>query len=157
MIKERLPKSYDFKIVLAAKMTKYTKRTMKKTRAYIQDCLQKGKTPFIEELALKFGVSDRTVYNWAHGVGKHEEFTELYEILKTVQKLDIKKRSLVGEYENPIAKLILSAEHNVVERYKKEVSGVDGEPIQVESNVTPEARKQYAEEITKIFENMNSK
>lgn len=147
----------DLKISMPGRPTKYTSRTIGKTRAFIKKCLDEGRTPFVEELALEFGVSDRTLYNWAHPAdGIDNEFSEIYEILKTVQKLDIKKKSLLGKYESPIAKLILSAEHNVVERVKKEVTGEDGKAIQVESNMTIEERKQYSGALTKLFEKIYS-
>jgi hypothetical protein len=139
------------KIVLAGKPSAYGKKMYLKMRKYIKDCIDAGKTPWIEGFALSVGVSDRTVYNWSQAEG-NEKFKEIYDLLKTVQKLDIKEKSLEGVYENPIAKIILSAEHNLVERVKTEHSGVDGEPIKVESSLSAEERKEYSEMITKFFE-----
>jgi MoxR-like ATPase len=142
---------------LAKNASKYTKKVPSKTKTYLRECIKQGKTPFLEELALRFGVSDRTLYNWAYPKdGSENEFTKLYELLKTIQKLDIKKKALIGTYENPIAKIILSAEHNLVERVRKEVTGADGEPMRVESSLSPEQRKRWSEEVTKLVEKMQS-
>ena len=147
----------SLKLIFIGKTTKYTHRTIPKTRAFIQKCIKEDRTPFLEELALELGVSGKTLYNWAYPKdGIANEFTEIYDLLQTVQKLDIKRKALVGKYESPIAKLILSAEHNVVERIKKEVTGNEGEAIQVESKLSPEARKEYSDQITKIFEKIYS-
>lgn len=146
----------DLKINMPNRTTKYTSRTIGRTRAFIKKCVDEGRTPFAEELALELGVSGRTINNWANDEHK-QDFGEIYQILKTVQKLDIKKKALLGLYENPIAKLILSAEHNVVERQKKEVTGEDGGAIKVERAMTPEDREIYSDEITKLFEKINSK
>lgn len=148
----------DLKISMPKRATKFNSRTVGRTRAFIKRCIDEGKTPFVEELALELGVSDRTLYNWAHPKdGIENDFTETYEILKTVQKLDIKKKALLGKYESPIAKLILSAEHNVVERFKKEVTGEDGGAVKVETALSAAQRKEYADQITKLFEKINSK
>lgn len=148
----------DLQISLPKRPTKYTFRTPLKTREYIKRCIENGKTPFAEELALELGVSGRTLRNWAHPAdGSTTGFTEIYEILMTVQKLDIKKKALLGKYESPIAKMILSAEHDVVERFKKEVTGEDGGAIKLESSISPEQRKEISDEITKIYEKVYSK
>jgi hypothetical protein len=148
----------DLKIEMPGRPTKFTSRTPGKCRAYIKKCIEEGRTPFAEEFALELGVSSRTLRNWAHpSDGSSTPFTEIYDILMTVQKLDIKKKGLLGKYETPIAKLLLSAEHDVVERIKKEVTGADGDALHVETALSPEDRKKLAEEITKAVENINSK
>ena len=144
-------------IVLAGRKSTYNARgVIGKMRKYLNECIQKRKTPFAEDFALRLGVSFVTLWKWAHDDTK-PEFAEWYEILMTVQKYDLKKKSLTGEYVSRIANLLLSAEHNVVERVKKEVSGEDGRPIEVEQKLSPEDRKLYSEEITKIFEKIYSK
>jgi hypothetical protein len=145
------------KIVMASRRVKYTDRgVIGKMRKYLNECIQKRKTPFVEDFALRLGVSYRTLLNWSKDEDK-PNFSEWYEILNTIQKYDLKKKSLSGEYVSRIANLLLSAEHNVVERVKKEVTGEGGSPIQVESTLSPEARKTYSDEITKIFEKIYSK
>lgn len=148
----------DLKIKMPGRPSKYTSRVIGKTRAFLKKCIDTNRTPFIEALALEFGVSDRTLYNWAHPKdGIDNEFTEIYEILKTIQKLDLKQKGLLGIYENPVVKMLLSAEHNVVERIKKEVSGEDGDSIKVEHQLSPEDRKTFSDEITQMFEKFYSK
>jgi hypothetical protein len=58
---------------------------------------------------------------------------------------------------SPIARLLLSAEHNVVEKVKQEVTGEDGKPVEIEEKLSPEDRKFYSDQITKIFEKIYSK
>lgn len=148
----------DLKITMPGRPTKFSTRTVGKARAYVKKCIDEGRTPFAEEFALQLGVSGRTLRNWAHPAdGSETKFGEIYDVMMTVQKLDIKKKALLGKYESPIAKLLLSAEHDVVERFKKEVTGKDGESIKVETAMTPAQRAEAAKAITKVFEDMNSK
>jgi len=148
----------DLKIQMPGRPTKFTSRTPGKAREYLKQCVEQSKTPFAEEFALQLGVSGRTLRNWAHPAdGSTTDFTEIYDILMTVQKLDIKKKALLGKYESPIAKLLLSAEHDVVERFKKEVTGTDGDPIKVEQSLSAEQLKDYQKTITDIFEKIYSK
>lgn len=134
------------------------KETPKKVQAYVDKCIVEGKTPFIEEVALLFGVSEQTITRWAYPIdGSVSSFAETYQILLTVQKLDLKKKSLSGVYVSAIGRLLLSADHGVVERVRKEVTGEDGDPIKVESSLPPEQFKEYSGTITKMFEKIYSK
>ena len=145
------------KIEYAGRPSLYSKRkTNEKLRKYIRKCIEKRVPPFLEEFALSLGVSASTLKDWAKDETK-PEFAEMYEILLTVQKLDLKRRSLSGEYMSPIAKLLLSAEHNVVEKIKQEVTGEDGKPVEVQQVIPPEDRKTYGKLIKNIFEKIYSK
>lgn len=160
--KEKLPARMAFpplpeKLEYAGRTSTYSKRkTIEKMRKYIRKCIDKGVPPFLEEFALSLGVSYDTLRNWSLDDTK-PEFAEMYHILLTVQKLDLKRRSLSGEYMSPIARLLLSAEHNVVEKVKQEVTGEDGKPLEIEEKLSPEDRKFYSGQITKIFEKIYSK
>lgn len=145
------------KFVFAGRPSTYSKRkTVERMRKYIRKCIDKRQTPFLEEFALSIGVSYDTIRRWSLDDTK-PEFAEMYQVLLTVQKVDLKKKSLTGEYVSPIAKLILSAEHNVVERVKQEVTGEDGKPLEIEEKLSPEDRKFYSDQITKIFNKIYSK
>lgn len=155
-IKIELP--IEDKIELAKKqITKYSPRhTIERMRNYLRECIDKRKTPFSEEFALKLGVSERTIRNWANDEDK-PEFSEWYEILKTIQKLDLKRKSLSGVYISRIGNLLLSADHGIVETVKREIGGMDGNPIEVTQTLSPEDRKAYSDQITKMFEKIYSK
>lgn len=145
------------KISLSGRPSKYSERgVVGKIKKYIRSCIDKRKTPYGEEFALKLGVSYRTLCNWAEDEDK-KKFGEWFEILKTIQRLDLKRKSLTGEYVSPIAKILLSAEHDVTEKIKEEVSGKDGKPVEIEQKMSPEDRKAYAATITKIFDKIYSK
>jgi len=138
----------------AGRPTKYTDReSPKQLREYLRECANAKKTPFIEEFALKIGVDERTAKAW---VGKHTKFENEYNKLLTMQKFDLKRRALSGEYVPKIAELLLSAEHDVVMRIKKEVGNLDGKPLQVEQTLSPSQIKEYSETITGIFEKIYS-
>jgi hypothetical protein len=117
----------------------------------LQFCVDNDETPFIEELALRLGVWDDTMRHWEEHEDK-ADFMAVMKRLRSVQKLDIKRKSLKGKYVSKIATLILAAEHNVVPVYRKEVSGIDGKPIEVEQKLSPEQEKFLSEGITKLFE-----
>lgn len=74
------------------------------------------------------------MHEWA---SKHPEFSDSLEKLKKLQKSVLVQKSLSGEYNSTIAKLILSANHDMVE--KKEIDHTTaGEPIQGFNYVAPD-------------------
>lgn len=149
--------SFKGKIVLAKRRSKYTSRgVITKLKKYLRKCIEKQETPFVEHFALLLGVSDRTLYNWSIDKEK-PEFHEWYAILKTIQKLDLKRKALSGLAVSKIASLILSAEHNVVERVKREIANEDGKPFVIEQALSPEDRKRYSKKITELFNEIYSK
>ena len=129
--------------------TKYSFEVIKATEEYLSLCSEKKETPFYEELALKLGVGVDTMRIWAD---KYEEFKIPYRQLKEFQKLDIKRKGLKGQYASRMAALLLSAEHDVVPVMRKEVSGVDGKAIEVESKLSPEQEKKISDGIVKLVE-----
>jgi len=88
--------------------------------------------PTIEGLAEVFEVTVSTVKNWGNDEDK-PEFLAALEILKGNQKRDLMERALVGDYNSTIAKLILSANHGMIERTAKEHSGPDGGAIPLQA------------------------
>ncbi len=130
---------------------KYNADMVKKAEEYLTWCVDNDETPFLEELALRLGVWDTTLHDWVFQEGK-EDFAAVFYRLKNVQKLDLKKKALKGKYISKVATLLLTAEHNVVPVYRKEVSGIDGSPIEIESRLLPAQEKLLSEGITKLFE-----
>lgn len=131
--------------------TKYSPSVVKITRKYLNSCIENDECPFAEELAMKLGVNDSTLWNWSK---KFEEFSEIYGMLFTLQKLVLKRKGLSGEYVSKAACLLLSADHNVSEKRKMELNAKVVEEKQL--NLTPDQRKYYSEAITKIFEHIYS-
>lgn len=131
--------------------TKYSPSVVQTTRKYLNSCIENDECPFAEELAMKLGINDSTLWNWSK---KFEEFSEIYGMLFTLQKLVLKRKGLSGEYVSKAACLLLSADHNVSQKRKIEL----GANIQNEApiSLTPEQRMQYSEAITRIFEHIYS-
>lgn len=86
--------------------------------------------PTIEGLALKLGVNDDTLVEWAN---KHEDFNEVYKRLKMSQKVQLINGGAFGGKEVNASMFIflLKANHNMIETERKELVGKDGEPIKI--------------------------
>ena len=69
--------------------------------------------PTIEGFAKFIGVNKTTLYEWSQ---KHEEFSNALSDIKSEQAQRLQDNGLAGTYNPTIAKLILSANHNMRER-----------------------------------------
>lgn len=130
--------------------TTYGIEARKEARAYLKDCVEKDETPWIEELALRLGKSDRTLKRWAD---KYKKFRAIYYKILTFQKYQLKVKSLdkgKGGYVSKVATLLLTADHDIIPTYKREVSGAGGKPIEVEAKLSPEQEKAIAGGIAEI-------
>jgi hypothetical protein len=67
----------------------------------------------IEGFALHIGVNPDTLYEWAKN---YPEFSEALRKIKTEQQKRLLDRGLSGDYNPTIAKLVLSANHNMREK-----------------------------------------
>lgn len=85
--------------------------------------------PTIEGLALYLGFNKTTMYEWAK---TDTEFSNSLGIIKDEQKKRLLSEGLAGNYNSTIAKLILSANHGMVE--KKEVDQTHRYPDEVKIN-----------------------
>jgi hypothetical protein len=98
--------------------------------------------PWIEELALKLGVDDYTFTLWAKKEKKgektegeeieleHPELSGAYDILKTLQKLRLKQRS-IGRF-NPHGSLyLLNADHKVIQTNKNVLANDEKGPLEI--------------------------
>ena len=149
-------KPIDFTVIKIrrGRALRYTRRMPATMREYTQKCVEEKKTPFLEEFALLIGRSEKELKKF--GEAHPETMGAEIEVLKTVQKLDLKRKALKGQYDVPISRILLSAEHDVVERIKKEVMGEGGGAVKTEQVMSVEQRNFYQEEITKVFERMHS-
>ena len=90
--------------------------------------------PTVEGLAEFLGVARSTVFKWAE---EYEEFSDSLEKLNEIQKRKLIKGALGGHYNSTIAKLILSANHNMVEKKEMDVTS-GGKPIEGFNYVAPD-------------------
>lgn len=112
--------------------TKYSPAIIKKTYEYINSAkdqfynYQKGfgntdtyerrvmaNLPTLEGLALHLNVHRDTVHAWSK---KYPAFSDALDVLMAVQRERLLNRGLSGDYNPVIAKLVLSANHNMRER-----------------------------------------
>ena len=61
--------------------------------------------PNMAQLAVRLGVSRKTLYNWAN---EHEEFLHITERLMAIQEDMLLGHGLLGQYNSAIAKLMLT-------------------------------------------------
>src|SRR3990167_3862381 len=127
--------------------SKFSLEIIKQAQEYINECAENDATPFVEELALRLGVWDGTLWRWSE---KHKKFRRVYHRLLNFQKLDLKKKALSGIYLSKVATLLLSAEHGVIPTYKRELTGAGGQPIVIQTKFTPAQEKAIAEGIANI-------
>lgn len=134
--------------------TKYSAKIIPQLEVYLNDCVDEYeewhktrgeksdtfertlnvKLPTYEGLALHLGVNTDTLMEWKD---VHPEFSVSLKRLKELQKKVLMEKSLSGEYNPTIAKLILSANHDVVE--KKEIDHTSkGERIDGFNYATPD-------------------
>lgn len=121
--------------------TKYKKKYLKLVEKYIESCQDtidkvskyegsQGsmeydnrlivKLPTIEGFAIYLNVATSSLYEWAK---EHKDFSEALDRIKRVQKERLITQGLAGVYNSTIAKLILSANHDM--REKKDVTSGD--------------------------------
>jgi hypothetical protein len=118
-----------------ARPTKYDKRFIKNVNDYLIDCedqieeyhrtrgeksdtydrLVHVKLPTVEGFARYIGVNKTTLYEWAD---RYAAFSNALELIVSVQKDRLINHGLSGDYNPVIAKLILSANHGMSEKYE---------------------------------------
>lgn len=87
------------------------------------DNILKVKLPTIVGFSIYLGVSEKTLYNWAD---ENNDFREALDRIKIEQKQRLINMGLSGEYNATIAKLMLSHNHGMKERYD---NTTDDQPI----------------------------
>lgn len=118
-------------------------KTIEKAMAYLESCVDeeydwtksssangetwehriKVKLPTVEGLAIYLNTLVRNLYSWAD---EHPEFLHTLELIKQAQKERLVSKSISGDYNSTIVKLMLSANHGMREKTDLEVSNPDG-------------------------------
>ena len=121
----------------AGRPTKYKEEFVDKVEEYLQQCQDeyydykkswsssskgesgsqeqkiKVKLPTIEGFARFLGVNKTTIYEW---IKEHNKFSNAIEAIQVEQQQRLLNKGLSGDYNQTIAKLILSSNHGMVER-----------------------------------------
>ena len=95
--------------------TKYTPEIINELNEYIEEAIpQNMRIPTVEGIALKLGISKKTLYNWAK---KNPEFLHALDYLKMKQKECLTEIGIFGgkEINASIVQLLLKVNHNMSE------------------------------------------
>ena len=85
-------------------------------------------------LACLLDVSKKTLYNWVED-GKNTEFLHALDKLKTFQEKSIINGSLLGDFNAPISKLMLTNNHDYTEKPKDDYNDDEAPPLNITFNV----------------------
>lgn len=107
------------------------------------------KIPFLEEVAIKIGVSEKTIGRWSEA---DEEFCLAIEDITLYQKMALKNLGL-GKNTTQMAIFLLKANHGLIETEKIQHEGSKEEPISI--IFTDSATWKRAEENRKKLEQAN--
>lgn len=106
--------------------TKYSNELLDNANDYLEDWDADGDAiPSHAALALRLGVTRKTIYIWAKEDGK-EEFCDILERLMQLQEKELINKGLTGKFNSAITKLVLG-KHNYSE--KKEVTNKGALPV----------------------------
>lgn len=95
-----------------------------KTNSY--DRLVKVNLPMIEDFATFLGCNKTSIYEWEK---IYPAFSNALDKIREEQKKRLIEKSLSGDYNPMIAKLILSANYGISEKTEATITGKDGGPI----------------------------
>ena len=132
--------------MIPGRPTIFNQEILTKTREYIDACIDEEseyhktrgtrsngyerlilvRLPTIEGLAIYLHINRDTIYAW---VKEHIEFSDIIEELRAKQAETLINKSLSGDYNQNIAKLLLSKHGYKEERYTDIISG--GKPLQI--------------------------
>lgn len=122
--------------------TKYTDDILETMEWYMNEgYLKDGDViPTVEGLAEHVSVTRKTLYEWASDESK-QNFCDTLDKLRKRQERILKNKGLSGDFNSLITKMLLSANHNVVEKTAKDVTSSDGSmsPRPVEVLFVPKA------------------
>ncbi len=107
----------------AGRPTEYAgDETVQRLDAYLAALPEDEVVPTVEGFGDLIGISKVTLYAWGE---KYPEFLNALERLKTKQGKMLQNSGLSGKFQQPITKLMLSANHGMAERseQKNEHSG----------------------------------
>jgi hypothetical protein len=103
-----------------ARPTKLTPEIQLLAEQYVLDGLAHSKRlPQVDDLALTLHVHRDTLYEWAN---KNKEFSDTLMDLMQAQKVKLAQLGLEGRYNPTIAKMLLSANHGVIEKTAQDLT-----------------------------------
>jgi len=104
--------------------TKYNKEICEKAIDYIFNYKEKyhDEIPMVEGLALELGVHRDTINDWSH---KHDEFSDIVKILKTMQGRVLTNGALNGTLKEKSATLCLSSQHGWITKTEHDITSSD--------------------------------
>jgi hypothetical protein len=129
---------------MAGQPTLFDDHILDETREYLStyDTL----IPTMAGLSLHLGVSKQSLYAWdkatSHKDGLvadeiYSQFSELLDNLRAEAENKLIMNGLTGDYNAAITKLMLT-KHGYSDKQQQEVSGIDGNPIEVDHHWTIE-------------------
>lgn len=126
-----------------ARPTKYNKELLEKAKNYLNvyETLQ-DVVPTVEGLSIYLEISRETLYRWVSEDDK-TEFSDTVKEINATQKQVLINKGLDNKFNASITKLLLGANHSVIEKTQQELSGPDGGPVQTNSiiNFIPVRKK----------------
>lgn len=102
--------------------TTYTEEVVNKARDYVENC--PDQVPLVVGLCQHIGRSKSTVYQWAKDDDK-KEFSDILEAIEEIQEIKLIKGGLSGEFNSPIAKMML-AKHGYSDKVQQDNISSDG-------------------------------
>jgi len=99
---------YSKKSIKVGRPTKYSLKTVKKAKKYLQNCITNDELPTLEKLALLLGVCSRTMFVWRD---EHDEFLQTVEHLQNLQIDMLIQKGLNNEYSASMAIFLLKSIH----------------------------------------------
>ncbi len=106
----------------AGRPTTYTKEVVEKAKDYIANC--PDQVPLVVGLCQYIGRSKSTVYSWARDDDK-KEFLDVLEQIEELQEVKLIKGGLSGEFNSPIAKMMLT-KHGYSDKVQQDNVSSDG-------------------------------
>ena len=107
-----------------ARPTKYRPRYIKTARNYLEECKNQKKIPFLEELASKIKVTERTLSNWGEA---NDKFLQATEEIMDHQRMALK---MMGLKSPSVIIFLLEVNHKMVRTERIQHEGKDGGPIE---------------------------
>lgn len=125
--------------------SEYTPEVLKIYEEYMSEATpQNMKIPTIEGLALKIGTYKSTLHRWKKA---NPEFRYALSELKKKQKEYLTEIGIFGgkEINSNIVQLLLKVNHKMIETERKEITGKDGKPIFMPSEIIAKNELQKTE------------
>jgi len=118
----------------AGRPTKYNDDMLAQAQQYLQYCIDvPSAVPYGEELAIKLGIDDETILEWAK---IHPEFSATVKGVKRLQRQRLQGLGLHNRVNPTMAIFLLKANHGFVDIQRQEVTGKDGGPVDQNLSVT---------------------